>query len=68
LSDMFPVRDGLYCHCFPSLLYTNSVLLEGILANLVGLRLNGTQQLMVYAEDANILGGSIHTVKKSTKL
>jgi hypothetical protein len=32
-----------------------------------GLKLNGTFQLMVYAGDVNILGGSVHTVKKNTE-
>ena len=27
-----------------------------------GLKLNGTHQLLVYADDANMLGGSVHTV------
>jgi len=34
------------------------------------LKLNGTHQLLVYANDVNILYGSIlvHTIKKSTKV
>jgi hypothetical protein len=30
------------------------------------LKLNGTHQLLVYADDVNILSGSIHTVRKNT--
>jgi len=28
-----------------------------------GLKLNGTHQLLAYADDVNTLGGSIHTLK-----
>jgi hypothetical protein len=32
-----------------------------------GLKLNGTNQLPVYADDVNVLGGSLHTIKKETQ-
>ena len=32
-----------------------------------GLKLNGTHQLLVYADDVNILAGSIHTVKENVE-
>ena len=31
------------------------------------LKLNGTHQLLVYADDVDILGGSVHSVKKNTE-
>ena len=30
-----------------------------------GLKLNGTHQLLVYANEVNILGGTVHTVKEN---
>ena len=33
-----------------------------------GLKLNGTLQRLVYADDVNILGGSVHTVEKNTEV
>jgi len=34
----------------------------------LGLKLNGTRQLLAYADDVNILGGSVHNVKENAKL
>jgi hypothetical protein len=33
----------------------------------MGLKLNGTQQMLVYAVDANLLGDDIDTIKKHTE-
>jgi len=32
-----------------------------------GLKLNGKHQLLAYADDVNILGGRVHTVKKNSE-
>jgi hypothetical protein len=32
-----------------------------------GLELNGTHQLLVYAEDVSIMAGSVHTVKENAE-
>jgi len=38
-----------------------------VLVNQDGMKLNGTKQLFVYADDVNILGGIVHTIKENTE-
>ena len=32
-----------------------------------GLKLNGTHQLLVYADDVDMVGGSVHTIKENVE-
>jgi len=40
---------------------------QNLLVGLDGLKLNGTHQLLAYADDVNILGGTIHTLKENAE-
>ena len=66
LSDIFPIRNGLKKgDALLSLLF-NFALEYAIRTVLViqdGLELNGTHQILVYADGVNVLGGSVHTVE-----
>ena len=70
LSDRFPIRNGLKQGGALSPLLFNFALdyvIRMVQVNQDGLKLNGTHELLVYADDVNILGGSVHTVKKNAE-
>jgi len=67
---MFPIRNGLKQGDAPaSLLFSFAVeyTIRFVHVNQDGLKLNGTHQLLVYAEDVNVLGGSIHTIQENAE-
>ena len=70
LSDMFPIRNGLKQGDALSPLLSTFALeyaIRRVQVNQDGLKLNGTHQLLAYADDVNILRGSVGTVKKNAE-
>jgi hypothetical protein len=70
VSDRFPIWNGLKQGDALSPILFNFVLeciIRRVQVNQDGLKLNGTHQLLAYADDGNILGGSIHTLKENAE-
>ena len=67
---MFPIRNGLKQGDGLSPLLFNFALayaIRRVQVNQDDLKLNGTHQLLVYTDDVNILGGSVHTIKENAE-
>jgi hypothetical protein len=64
LSDMFPIKKKKKKDALLPLLFNFPLeyTFRGVQVNQDGLKLNGKHQLLVYADDFNILGERVHAV------
>jgi hypothetical protein len=70
LFEIFPIRKDLkQVDALLPLLFNLALVyaIKWVQVNQDGLKLNGTQQLLAYANDVNIIGGSVHIVKENAK-
>ena len=71
MSDIFPNKNYLKKkkRCFKAIdfkLCLNCAI-RRVQVYQNGMKINGTHQILVCADDVNILGGSVHTIKENTE-
>ena len=71
MSDMIPIKNGFkQGDALSPLLFNFPLVLaiKKVLLNQVGLKINGTHQFLVFADDVNILGGSALAIQKNREV
>jgi hypothetical protein len=71
LSDVLIIKNGLkHEDALSPLLFTFTLeyAIRKVEVKQDGLKLNGTHKLLVYADDVDIMGGSVHTIKYTNAL
>jgi hypothetical protein len=69
LSENFPIQNGLKQgdhYIITAFQLALEYAIRKFQANQVVLKLNGTHQILAYADDVNLLGDNIDTIKKMT--